>query len=87
MNKRDYLKKMASQWFGNQFAKFLSFPRPAETVNEQLYSFRIRCRYIQYIPSKPAKYGLKCWSVNNAATVYRWNLLMFTKKDRRRQDH
>ena len=28
-------------------------------VDEELYSFRGRCPYIQYMPSKPAKHGLK----------------------------
>ena len=38
------------------------------TVNEQLglYSFRERCRYI---PSKPARYWLKFWSVSDSASA------------------
>ena len=34
---------------------------PDENVNadEQLVVFRGRCRFKQYIPSKPAKYGVK----------------------------
>lgn len=30
------------------------------TVDEQLLAFRGRCSFKQYIPSKPAKYRLKC---------------------------
>ena len=29
------------------------------TVHEQLVPFRASCSFIQYIPSKPVKYGLK----------------------------
>ena len=41
---------------------------PTVTVDEQLgiYSFRERCRYI---PSKPARYALKFWLVNDSASA------------------
>ncbi|GFS02519.1 PiggyBac transposable element-derived protein 4 [Elysia marginata] len=35
------------------------------TVDEQLIPFRGRCPIIQYIPSKPAKYGLKLFWICN----------------------
>ena len=31
------------------------------TVDEQLIPFRGRCPFRQYMPSKPAKYGIKVW--------------------------
>ncbi|CAJ1061405.1 piggyBac transposable element-derived protein 3-like%2C partial [Xyrichtys novacula] len=34
-------------------------PGPEITVDEQLVPFRGRCPFRQYIPSKPAKYGIK----------------------------
>lgn len=37
-------------------------------IDEQLVSFRGRCSFRQYIPSKPAKYGLKTWTLCDAAT-------------------
>ena len=54
------------------------------TIDEQLYPFRGRCRFIQYIPSKPAKYGLKFWALNDSATSYCWNIEMYTGKDENR---
>ena len=39
-------------------------------VDEQLYSFRGRCPIKQYMPSKPAKYGIKFWSVVDTQTKY-----------------
>ena len=54
------------------------------TVDEQLYPFRGRCRYIQYIPSKPAKYGLKFWALCDSTTRYCWKIEMYTGRDDRR---
>jgi len=39
-------------------------------VDEQLVAFRGRCGFRQYIPSKPAKYGLKIWWCCDAETSY-----------------
>jgi hypothetical protein len=51
----------------------LSMPYiPSEhvTVDETLVPFRGRCSFKQYMPSKPAKYGLKFWCLCDAATGY-----------------
>jgi len=40
------------------------------TVDEQLVSFRGRCAFKQYIPSKPGKYGLKIFWNCDATTSY-----------------
>ena len=40
------------------------------TVDEQLVAFRGRCAFRQYMPSKPAKYGLKIWWACNARTSF-----------------
>ena len=40
------------------------FYNPGTNVTvEQLVGFRGRCPFKQYIPSKPAKYGIKIWTV------------------------
>ena len=40
-------------------------PGPNITVDEQLMPFRGRCGFLQYLPSKPDKYGLKVfWAVD-----------------------
>ncbi|CAF1187133.1 unnamed protein product [Rotaria sordida] len=31
------------------------------TIDEQLVPFRDRCSFVQYMPNKPSKYGLKFW--------------------------
>ena len=40
------------------------------TVDETLVPFRGRCSFKQYMPSKPAKYGLKFWCLCDAKTGY-----------------
>ena len=36
-------------------------PSECVTIDEQLVPFRGRCKFLQYMPSKPAKYGIKIW--------------------------
>lgn len=40
------------------------------TVDEQLYPYRGGTGFTQYIPSKPARYGIKVWWVCDATTSY-----------------
>uniref|UniRef100_A0AAZ1Y4A3 PiggyBac transposable element-derived protein domain-containing protein n=1 Tax=Oreochromis aureus TaxID=47969 RepID=A0AAZ1Y4A3_OREAU len=49
-------------------------------VDEQLVPFRGRCNFKQYIPTKPAKYGLKIWAVCDVETSYAWRLQVYTGK-------
>ena len=49
-------------------------------VDEQLVPFRGRCKFRQYIPSKPAKYGLKIWITADVETSYAWKCQIYTGK-------
>ncbi|XP_049320225.1 piggyBac transposable element-derived protein 4-like [Astyanax mexicanus] len=49
-------------------------------VDEQLVPFRGRCKFRQYMPSKPAKYGLKIWVTTDVATSYAWRCQVYTGK-------
>ena len=40
------------------------------TVDEQLVPFRGRCRFRQYMASKPDKYGLKIFWIADSKTFY-----------------
>lgn len=40
------------------------------TIDEMLHPFRGRCQWIQYIPSKPSKYGIKMYALCDAKTYY-----------------
>lgn len=50
------------------------------TVDEQLVAFRGKCPFRQYMPSKPAKYGIKFWVLCDNATSYAWNIQIYTGK-------
>ncbi|KAL3972591.1 conserved oligomeric Golgi complex subunit 5 [Sarotherodon galilaeus] len=49
-------------------------------VDEQLVPFKGRCGFRQYMPKKPAKYGLKIWAVCDVKTSYAWRLQLYTGK-------
>jgi hypothetical protein len=61
------------------------YPGPSITIDEELYPYRGRCPFKQYMPNKPAKYGLKFWLLCDSSTSYCWNLQMYTGKDDTRQ--
>ena len=46
-------------------------------IDETLYSFRGRCQMKQYMPSKPAKYGLKYNSIVDAKNAYMLNTELY----------
>lgn len=50
------------------------------TIDEKLESFRGRCKFKQYIPSKPAKYGVKIYAMCDAAVFYTHNLEIYSGK-------
>ena len=55
-------------------------PGPNITVDERLVAFRGRCPFRQYMPSKPAKYGIKIWAACDAKTSYALNMQVYTGK-------
>jgi len=55
-------------------------PGPLCTIDENLDAFRGRCGFIQYIPSKPAKYGVKMECLCDAKTHYICNLEIYAGK-------
>ncbi|KAM3924560.1 piggyBac transposable element-derived protein 4-like [Leptodactylus fuscus] len=50
------------------------------TVDKQLVAFRGRCPFRQYIPSKPAKYGIKIWTLCDSKSSYALNVQVYTGK-------
>ncbi|KAJ7984080.1 hypothetical protein DPEC_G00366450 [Dallia pectoralis] len=57
-------------------------PGPDVTVDEQLVPFRGRCPFRQYMPSKPARYGIKAWVCCDARSSYAWKMQVYTGKPR-----
>lgn len=60
----------------------LKFYVPSDfvTIDEQLYGFRGRTRFTQYMPRKPAKYGIKIWRTSDALTGYPLFGIIYTGK-------
>lgn len=47
------------------------------TVDEMLHQFRGRCRFVMYMPNKPAKYGIKLYALCDARMFYVWNFEIY----------
>jgi hypothetical protein len=60
--------------------KSLYKPGAYLTIDEQLVSFRGRCPFKMYIPTKPGKYGIKVWVLCDASNSYCCNLQIYVGK-------
>lgn len=74
------IRTVFDKWSNN--LKVMYNPGENVTVDEQLVPFRGRCPFTQYIPSKPAKYGIKIWTACDSASFYAWNMQIYTGRDR-----
>ncbi|XP_054711341.1 piggyBac transposable element-derived protein 4-like [Uloborus diversus] len=45
-------------------------PGPNITVDEQLFPTKARCKFTQYMPNKPDKFGIKFWSAADVDSKY-----------------
>lgn len=63
--------------------KFSQFYVPSEnlTVDEQLMPCRCRCCFIQFMPKKPDKYGIKIFWLCDSKTAYPLKGFVYTGKD------
>lgn len=71
----------------NSYLQDPYIPNWSMTVDEQLVSFRGKCPFRQYMPSKPGKYGLKFWVICDSVTSYAWKLELYTGKNEVRESH
>lgn len=60
--------------------KTIMVPKLNVTIDEQLVAFRGRCGFIQYMPSKPAKYGIKFFWLCESEKGYAVNGDIYTGK-------
>ncbi|CAK1598284.1 unnamed protein product [Parnassius mnemosyne] len=70
------VRDMCDEWLLPMFYN----PNINITIDEQLLSFRGRCHFRQYMPSKPSKYGIKCWILCDSETGYVRSNQCFTGK-------
>uniref|UniRef100_A0A8D9E8K7 PiggyBac transposable element-derived protein domain-containing protein n=1 Tax=Cacopsylla melanoneura TaxID=428564 RepID=A0A8D9E8K7_9HEMI len=53
----------------------------AITIDEQLFPYRGRTKFTQYIPSKAAKYGIKVWWACDSTNGYPCQGIIYTGKE------
>ena len=51
------------------------------TIDEHLCRYRGRCKFLQYLPNKPDKYGIKCWVIADSRTFYPLKKEVYTGKN------
>ena len=64
---RDFWNKFIARCRGNYC------PNVHTTVDEMLVTFRGRCPFKMFIPSKPGRYGIKIWVLADSDTKYCYN--------------
>lgn len=56
-------------------------PHEAFTIDEQLFPYRGKTKFTQYIPSKPAKYGIKIWWACDSKSKYPLQGKLYTGRE------
>ncbi|XP_055388890.1 piggyBac transposable element-derived protein 4-like [Condylostylus longicornis] len=77
-DKFEPIRDLFEKW-NNLLPNFYN-PYESVTVDEQLLGFRGKCPFRQYMPSKPAKYGLKFWMLVCSKTYYVWRIQPYLGK-------
>ena len=49
-------------------------------IDEKLFPCRTKCEFIQYMPNKPDKFGIKFWMTVNVESKYRYNDFLILKR-------
>ena len=57
--------------------------KPGENINidEQLFPTKYRCKFIQYMPNKPVKFGIKFWLAFDVESKYILYAIPYLGKD------
>ncbi|GFW32703.1 piggyBac transposable element-derived protein 4-like [Trichonephila clavipes] len=70
----DKLRFVFEVW--NKFVEnsiIFSKPTPYLTIDEQLFPYKTRCHFTQYMPSLPDKFGMKFWFAADINSKYKLN--------------
>lgn len=59
-------------------------PGPHLVIDEQLFPTKSRCRFTQYIPTKPDKFGIKFWLAVDVDSKFILNAIPYLGKDEER---
>jgi hypothetical protein len=52
-------------------------PEESLTIDEQLFPTKARCRFTQYMPNKPDKFGIKFWVLADLKAKYCLNVIPY----------
>lgn len=55
------------------------------SIDEQLFPTKARCRFTQYMPNKPNKFGIKFWLASDVSSKYIVNGFPYLGKDEGRE--
>ena len=50
-------------------------------IDESIIGFKGRLSFLQYMPKKPTKWGMKAWVLSDSHTGYVWNWRLYTGKE------
>lgn len=56
------------------------------SVDESMISFKGRLSFLQYLPKKPHKWGMKAWVLADAGNGYTWGWKLYTGKEKNRTE-
>ena len=51
------------------------------SIDESMIGFKGRLAFLQYMPNKPHKWGMKAWVLADAANGYTWGWQLYTGKE------
>lgn len=51
------------------------------SIDESMVGFKGRISFLQYMPKKPQKWGMKAWALCDSKTGYVWNWKLYVGKD------
>ena len=90
----DLRSKKSARWQTDKFALIsdiwnrsvhnsISCYQPGKniTIYEKLFPTKSRCKFIQYMPNKPDKFGMKFWLAVDAESKYIRNAIPYLGKD------
>lgn len=61
-------------------------PKQFLSVDESMISFKGRLSFLQYLPKKPHKWGMKAWVLAEAENGYTWGWKLYTGKEKERSE-
>ncbi len=56
-------------------------PQKQLSIDEAMISFKGRLSFLQYLPKKPKKWGMKAWALADTNTGYVWNWNLYCGKE------